>query len=258
MDQLDQPLAQAQGLTTAPPIPSDVFVSTDELKGLLSALVENGPLNSNTLFIALHGYAPSRQGTLSVLTMNIVPLNIVALIDISALGSQAFTTESTRQENDGTVLRVSLKSILEDSTVRKCFWDVRNSTDALFSLCQIHLNSKTRDLQLMENCSRFGDKTFVIGFENAIKRHIGFDSPVEESRWRYNRRHVTAALKHADIFAVRPIDQETFRFCKDEVEVLPHLYSRYQYQLRQHRDGRTHDLSAETMRRIDEAKQDDY
>ncbi|TLD18845.1 hypothetical protein E2P81_ATG01573 [Venturia nashicola] len=75
---------------------------------------------------------------------------------------------------------------------------------------------------------------------------------------RHDERHATTALTQADVFAVRSMDEETIGFCMDDILVLPHLYSRYQYRLKQYGDRRTRKVGDQTMLRISEAKLDDY
>jgi exonuclease 3'-5' domain-containing protein 1 len=78
----------------------------------------------------------------------------VRLIDVFILRKLAFTTAS----NNGK----TLKSILEDPDVPKCAWDVRNDADALWALYHIGLAGVT-DIQLLENASHTGDKTYIRG-----------------------------------------------------------------------------------------------
>lgn len=78
----------------------------------------------------------------------------MGLIDVLALGKEAFATAS----NNGK----TLKSILEDPNIPKCAWDVRNDADALWALYDVGLASVI-DIQLLENASRVGDKTYICG-----------------------------------------------------------------------------------------------
>jgi len=81
---------------------------------------------SSTIYLDLEGNCLSRHGTISLVTVLIHPQRVVRLIDVLVLGKRAFTTAS----NNGK----TLKSILEDTDIPKCTWDVRNDADALWAL----------------------------------------------------------------------------------------------------------------------------
>lgn len=74
------------------------------------------PTNSSPLFLDLEGENLGRHGSISIITVFIVPENTVYLIDVYHLGSQAFTVTKDK---------VSIKSVLESTTVIKAFFDVR-------------------------------------------------------------------------------------------------------------------------------------
>lgn len=61
-----------------------------------------------SLYIDLEGKSLSRQGTLTIITILIYPLETVGVIDIQTLGSLAFTTPSMLNHS------TTLKSIFED------------------------------------------------------------------------------------------------------------------------------------------------
>jgi exonuclease 3'-5' domain-containing protein 1 len=104
-------------MTTCPQ--SALIGNVPELRKFLSALSK-----SSALYLDIEGLNLSRHGTISIISILLHPSNKVQLIDVSALGSLAFSTES----EDGKTLR----SILEDHSVRKYIWDVRNDANALW------------------------------------------------------------------------------------------------------------------------------
>lgn len=73
------------------------------------------------------------------------------MIDIHALGSSAFETQSTGGQNYGR--DISLKDILESPEESKIIFDMRNDSDAWFSHFGIRMEH-VMDLQLMENAFR--------------------------------------------------------------------------------------------------------
>jgi len=128
---------------------------------------------SNTIYLDLEGNCLSRHWTISLVTILIRPQRVVRLIDVLALRKQAFTTAL----NNGKTLR----SILKDADIPKSTWDVRNEADALWALYQVGLAGVT-DIQLLENASRAGDKTYVhgLGKSTQFNLKLGF---MEIHRW---------------------------------------------------------------------------
>jgi hypothetical protein len=140
-------------MTTSASTPT-LISSVPELQAFLSSIPP-----SSTLFLDLEGISLSRHGTISLITILIHPQRVVRLIDVLALGKLAFTTAS----NDGN----TLKAIFEDPDISKCLWDVRNDADALWALYHVGLAGVT-DIQLLENASSTGDKTYVRGLDKSV------------------------------------------------------------------------------------------
>ena len=82
------------------------------------------------------------------------------LIDVFVLEKPAFTTASDNGK--------TLHSILEDPDISTCAWDVRNDADALWALYHVGLAGVT-DIQLLENASRVGDKTYIRGLDKSVQ-----------------------------------------------------------------------------------------
>lgn len=88
-------------------------------------------LPTSPCYVDLEGIRLSRDGTISLVQIFVQEEGVVYLIDIFTLGAKAFTTPGST----GT----TLKSILESPSATKYFFDVRNDSDALFSLYGIKL-----------------------------------------------------------------------------------------------------------------------
>lgn len=102
---------------------------------------------ATALYIDLEGHSLSRIGSLDIISISSHPDGRLYLIDIYALQHAAFSTPSASSP------ATTLKSILEDTSLPKYLWDVRNDADALFSLYAIDLAGVT-DLQLLELAAR--------------------------------------------------------------------------------------------------------
>lgn len=79
-----------------------------------------------SLYIDLEGIALGRCCSISIFSLYIAPTKETYLIDIYTLKEAAFSTTN----NSGT----SLKTVLESPTIPKVVFDMRNDSDALFSL----------------------------------------------------------------------------------------------------------------------------
>jgi exonuclease 3'-5' domain-containing protein 1 len=124
--------------------PKDLCVEMiDTQLGLRSMIdrMANLPTSPPSLFRDLEGRNLGRYGSISILSIYAVPTNTAFLVDVQLLGSDVFDSTNTR--------KISLKTILESSTIPKVFFDVLKCSDALFGLHQISLGC-VKDLQLME------------------------------------------------------------------------------------------------------------
>lgn len=216
-----------------------IISSTTELAAFLSSIPP-----SSTLYLDLEGNRLSRHGTLSVITVLVHPQGEVRLVDVLTLRESSFTTASS----DGK----TLKSILEDATIPKCLWDVRNDADALWALYQVGLAGVV-DIQLLENASRVGIKQYVRGLDKSIQFDLrpGF---MELNGWMQTKREITN-LMSTDIFAPRPMEAKTAQYCANDVRYLPALHALY---LRRIGDGWLAKAKEESARRADEAHAPGY
>ncbi|QPC74615.1 hypothetical protein HYE68_005367 [Fusarium pseudograminearum] len=196
----------------ATPAMSPILISTlPDLLSFISSISQ-----SSTLYLDLEGNNLSRNGNLTIITVLIHPTRVTGLIDVQTLGNSAFTTPTSSGN--------TLKSILEDTRTTKRLWDVRNDADALWAHHQIRLAGVT-DIQLLENASRAGDKTYVRGLDICVEKDLGLNA-MEVQRWTRTKREVKALMQN-DIFARRPLDAKTMQYCVNDVLYLPALYSAY-------------------------------
>ena len=126
------------------------------------------------LYVDLEGNDLSRNGTLSLVTILVEPRHTVHLIDVKTLGAAAFTISDPNGK--------SIQQILESKDVTKVFFDIRNDSDALFSLFGICV-AGIEDVQLMEVASRTSSKRLLNGLAKCIER----DAPInfaDKREWR--------------------------------------------------------------------------
>ncbi len=225
-------------MTTSASTPT-LISSVPKLEAFLTSIPP-----SSTIYLDLEGNCLSRHGTISLVTVLIHPQRVVRLIDVLVLGKRAFTTAS----NNGK----TLKSILEDADIPKGTWDVRNDADALWALYHIGLAGVT-DIQLLENASRAGDKTYIHGLHKSIQLDLklGF---MEIHRWIRTKEEVQSRMP-ADVFATRPIDAKTAQYCVNDVIHLPDLHALY---LRRIKGDWLAMATEESARRVAEAHSPGY
>ncbi|KAH6972997.1 ribonuclease H-like domain-containing protein [Ilyonectria sp. MPI-CAGE-AT-0026] len=194
-----------------PTAATTLISSTAELEAFISSIPP-----SSTLYLDLEGNCLCRHGTISLITILLHPQGVVRLIDVLSLGKSTFTTTS----KDGK----SLKSILEDPGIPKCLWDVRNDADALWALYQVGL-ANVIDIQLLENASRVGKKTYLYGLNKAIQFDLKLKF-VELNRWIRSKKEIKR-LMPTNIFAIRPVEAKTAQYCTNDVIHLPDLHALY-------------------------------
>lgn len=218
---------------------SVVIEDIHKLQGFLSTI-----RTSDTLYLDFEGFNLSRHGTISVITILVHPSNEIRLIDVVMLGSQAFTTAS----KDGKTLR----SVLEDQNVSKYIWDVRNDADALWSKYGVGI-AGVIDIQLLENASRLGDKTYIHSLEKSVQNDLSLGF-MNTNRWLRIKQD-TQKLMSSDIFSVRPMDTQTIKYCQNDVMHLPGLLITYMSRIKPEWLTKVKD---ESTRRAAEARSPEY
>ncbi|KAI4219551.1 MAG: hypothetical protein L6R36_008247 [Xanthoria steineri] len=179
-----------------------------------------------TLYVDLEGNNLSRTGTLSLVTILVEPRKKVYLIDVTRLQHHAFETKST----DGRHLR----DIFESPDIVKVFFDIRNDSDALFSLYGVRVQG-VWDLQLFELASRGFSKRCVNGLAKCIERdsRIGH---VEKQRWNRVKENGRKLFDPSQggtyaVFDERPLSPEVEEYCTQDVTLMPHLCEIYRGKL---------------------------
>ncbi|KAK4667159.1 hypothetical protein QC763_306730 [Podospora pseudopauciseta] len=190
------------------------------VQALRNFLATIGP--SSSIYVDLEGTNLGRGGTLDLITVLVPPDRKVRIIDVNAMGNQAFTTPSKKDDN------VTLKSILEDPSIRKYLWDVRNDADALKSLYHVAI-SGVIDLQLLENLTRQGNSFYVIGLDKAVENDLRLDQR-EQIEWKKTKEDIRKRMASGDsgIFSIRPFTTPVLRYCAGDVQVLPLLRKAYE------------------------------
>ncbi|KAH8912987.1 hypothetical protein BR93DRAFT_906634 [Coniochaeta sp. PMI_546] len=192
-----------------------VISTTADLTSFLSSIDD-----SSTLFVDLEGHNLSRNGTLTLITILVHPQNTVVIVDVQTLGLAAFTTASPASSLK------TLKSVFEDPNISKYFWDVRNDADALKALYDVGISGVT-DIQLLENATRSGFKTYLRGLNVSVQRDLDLNN-TEVSRWVSIKQQGSALMNSAtSIFSVRPLATETVSYCVGDVQYLPRLRDTY-------------------------------
>ena len=175
-----------------------------------------------SLFIDLEGDNLSRHGTISILQLYVQPQNHVHLIDVHKLGADAFNVAGSNGQ--------TLKSVLQSPSISKVFFDVRNDSDALYSLFDVRLDN-VDDLQLMELATRGFAKKHVNGLKKCIERDA-IMAVNEKQKWVETKEkgHVLFDPKSGGSFAVfnkRPLSQIVQSYCVQDVLHLPGLWNLY-------------------------------
>ncbi|KFA60417.1 hypothetical protein S40285_09017 [Stachybotrys chlorohalonatus IBT 40285] len=171
---------------------------------------------SSTLYLDCEGKSLGRDGKLTIMTILVHPTHIISLIDIQIIGKAAFTTPNANSK--------TLKAILEDPLIPKCHWDVRNDADALWAHYEVRL-AGVIDVQLLENASRIGDKTYFRGLHACVQKDLKLKF-MEINRWIKNKKEVQTLMAN-DIFSRRPLDSKVVQYCVNDVVYLPALHETY-------------------------------
>ncbi|QDS76299.1 hypothetical protein FKW77_002119 [Venturia effusa] len=222
--------------------PSVLISTTHELEEFISTIAD-----SDTLYLDLEGKSLGRNGSICIVSILVHPKHIVRLIDITTLGKDAFTTAGSNGK--------TLKSILEDDNIMKCIWDCRNDADALYSLYQVSLAGVT-DIQLFENATRTGAKTYLCGLAKAIEWDLQLNWS-DRRRWQDTKKAVTG-LMSSDIFAARPMERNTIDYCVNDLVHLPLLLNVYTARLEVLSSNWTVRVRDATARRIQDARSEGY
>ncbi|QGA21827.1 hypothetical protein EYB26_009538 [Talaromyces marneffei] len=199
------------------------------LTGIENCKVKDVP---PSLYFDLEGVRLGRNGTISIISVFIQPLNQVYLIDVFTLSEKAFLITNDKQ--------TSLKTILEAPSIPKVFFDVRNDSDAMCSHHGIRLQC-VKDLQVMELAVRFGSQKYVAGLTKCIENHANLP-PIELQKWKQIKASVGQLWDPRrggsyQVFNQRPIRTDIIQYCAQDVTILPSLWNVYHQKLRQPQSG---------------------
>ncbi|KAF3046143.1 hypothetical protein E8E12_011354 [Didymella heteroderae] len=203
--------------------PSFMVVDCDSaLSDLIDILVAL-PTEPPSIYVDLEGINLSRQGTISILQLYVLPKDYTYLIDVHQLQHRAFSTTGKQSEK-------CLKDILEAKDVPKVFFDVRNDSDALFHHFQINL-SGVDDIQLMELATRTFQRKFVNGLQRCIENDAVM-TVAEKYTWNAAKEKGKKLFAperggRYEVFNDRPLAKDIIQYCVQDVQFLPRLWSRY-------------------------------
>ena len=196
-------------------------------------------------------FATSLHGSISIVTVYVLPRQHVYLVDVHALGAAAFDTAAS----DGPTFR----AILESPDVTKVFFDVRNDSDALHAHFGIRLRG-VEDVQLMENASRpAGRRRFVNGLDRCIERDSGA-TPAQRQVWQAAKARGLRLFHPSrggsyEAFNERPLSADLETYCVNDVLFLPVLRTRYLPRLASSWRAK---VAEETARRVLESQGPSY
>ncbi|OBT61606.1 hypothetical protein VE03_08850 [Pseudogymnoascus sp. 23342-1-I1] len=209
------------------------------------------PTTPPSLYLDIEGVSLGRHGSISIIQLLVLPTNLTYLIDIHVLGAAAFTTAGTTAGGGGR----TLKSILEDASVPKVFFDVRNDSAALHAQFSVFL-AGIHDIQLMElGTRRGGSRRLLHGLARCITSDLSL-SAYEKRRWteqknRGRRLFAPEMGGSYEVFNVRPVGEEIALYCTQDVQFMPRLWAFYVVRLTASWRGR---VRAETLRRVEESQ----
>ncbi|KAH8655995.1 domain-containing protein 1 [Tricladium varicosporioides] len=205
-------------MSTSTPQQATVIVDTAEkIASVLSSLTDL-PASPPSLYIDLEGIDLGRKGTISILSIHVLPKLTTYLIDIQTLQDSAFITPAPNK------ISTNLKSILESPTIPKVLFDVRNDSDALFALYGISLDG-VKDLQLMELASRAYSRNFLAGLAKSIEKDGPFSFQAKQS-WKERKLSFATGDQYHRL-SIRPFSPKAIEYCAQDVTFLPGLWNVY-------------------------------
>lgn len=221
---------------------SDLLKSIDAIKGIklgegpaftivdcdigLSEMIDTLaglPAEPPSIYVDLEGINLSRQGSISILQLYVLPENHTYLVDIHQLQDRAFSTSGKKSDK-------CLKAILEAKDVTKVFFDIRNDSDALFYHFKISLRG-VNDIQLMELATRTFSRKCVNGLQRCIENDASMTF-AERIAWiaakeKGKRLFAPERGGRCEVFNDRPLAEAISQYCVQDVQLLPRLWSYY-------------------------------
>lgn len=182
------------------------------------------PTDPPSLYFDIEGQNLGRHGTMSILSLFLSPDETAYLIDVHTLQADTFTTANEK----GT----SLKTVLESPTVPKAFFDIRNDSDALFSLFGIKV-AGIHDIQLMELARRTGPRRRVSGLARCIETDLTAVSDQAAVARAISAKRAGERIWNPRLggtyasFNQRPMPPAIIDYCCADVAILPSLWKAY-------------------------------
>lgn len=229
---------------------SAIFIDTNNDTSAVVQQLEGLPVNPPSLYVDLEGVNLSRHGTISVIQIFVLPLNITYVIDVYRLEDKAFSQPS--------LTGCTLKEILESAFIPKVFFDVRSDSDALYSLFGINL-AGVQDLQLMELATRDFSRKLVSSLAKCIERDAPMTSS-EKIEWKVAKEKGRRLFSPAEggsfeVLNARPLLAEIMQYCVQDVQFLARLWLEYSQRLTPFWASR---VEEEVEKRIKDSKSADF
>ncbi|SPJ72639.1 uncharacterized protein FTOL_02368 [Fusarium torulosum] len=203
-----------------------VWVDTEAAISELVYMLDCYRRDIPAIFINIEGVNLSHNGTISIMQIYDAVEHVAYLIDVLTLGEKCFTTPAKHNR--------TLKDILENKNIKKVFFDVRDSSHALYTHYDIALEG-IHDIQLMELATRSYCRAYV----KDLSTCIGRDAPISKAdmlSW-INIKGKGLELLAVEmggllkVFNQRPIPQDTIQYCAQNVQLLSRLYAHYRSKL---------------------------
>lgn len=181
------------------------------------------PTSPPSLYFDFEGQDLGKDGTIDIIQIYVLPLKHTYLIDVHVLRDAAFTTTSTTSAPTS-----SLKTILESPHIPKCFFDLRNDSNALFFLYGVSIQG-VQDIQLMELARRPG--IYVNGLARCIEKDAGLNWSAAEAFRKTKDEGIKLFMPSKGgsyaVFCERPMKTKILDYCVQDVKYLPTLWQRY-------------------------------
>jgi len=203
----------------------DLVDTSTAVASLVDSIVDL-PSKPPSLYFDLEGINLSRDGSISILQLLILPSNETYLVDIHTLGDTAFSTPGASGQ--------TLRGVLELESIPKVFFDIRNDSDALFSHFRVNLTGIV-DLQLMELAARGSHRRLVNGLSRCIERDLNLTWQ-ERQAWSQTKekgKRLFAPERggNYEVFNSRPLSYDIRTYCIQDVLYMPKLWVLYNSKL---------------------------
>jgi exonuclease 3'-5' domain-containing protein 1 len=187
-----------------------------EVQFMMDELLVASQQDSVNIFFDLEGVDLGRHGQTTDMAIYDSTNDEAWLVDILALGVDAFTTYDVNR-------RLTLKMLLESKNTWKAAWDVRNDSDALFSGFGIRLAS-VLDVQLLEARIRLNQYPFENRRRAYDRAALEYSIMPQEYRtsWSNVKREGSALYKSSEggsirVWTRRPLPQALIEYMVGDV-----------------------------------------